>query len=661
MLIERIEDTNRFGRRPRHMLTIADIHYAMSRQIEYVERNLTEQQENKKSKQVERDALDSDTSRQEQRVRGLRDSIGQKRSRRTQMESRNQGSRVEAFGSKLPEILADMQRQRFRGTVLGPIGMHVSLSDRLEANIASVIVERFTGFHLRNFLCTEGADRGVIQDILRRHNAFREHNVILMPRKPRYEVQGIPDAITVLDLMQFDEDKPEVFNAMVDLAGVEKIVVADNETAVSRRFVERDRYGKENFRSGISKAVTIEEGTEVTFRNGNRMSEVSFDACRHLLSTDVSESINAISEELTAEEAALAREQTVLMDLRSRRDVADRAFHAFNPVLQRLSKELSALQRDKRQLDDQLEDARQLNDDDTSALEAEIEEIRATMLTQESLLREEASQLDEDRALESGLKKEKDVIERRRSVLRNRIREQESVVEKFLEQVTLIEKRIRDVRNEIARTDATILTGLAVMNDSIAAHTKQLELAEAETRKLIEGWDGKPLVIAITENTNSLNKKIANLKEKQEKEREKIGLSRRTKAGVSEELSAASAELQTMKSIFDAVREHLKASMANVEERRAAWDRQLRVLQKLVAKKFDVYMQKKGFAGTVKFDHEEKTLRLKTQTDSSGEHNQCNDVRQLSGGERSYTTLCLLLALGLAVRVCRSNAAVSVL
>lgn len=39
-------------------------------------------------------------------------------------------------------------------------------------------------------------------------------------------------------------------------------------------------------------------------------------------------------------------------------------------------------------------------------------------------------------------------------------------------------------------------------------------------------------------------------------------------------------------------------------------------------------------------------LLITTQTDNHDENTQCNDMRQMSGGERSYTTLCLLLALG---------------
>ena len=86
----------------------------------------------------------------------------------------------------------------------------------------------------------------------------------------------------------------------------------------------------------------------------------------------------------------------------------------------------------------------------------------------------------------------------------------------------------------------------------------------------------------------------------------------------------------------------------------------------VVAASFDQYMQKKGFSGSVVFNHEEGTLTIQARPDNLDELTQVEDIRQLSGGkccqlvclrdslrvmapilgERSFTTLSLLLALG---------------
>lgn len=46
------------------------------------------------------------------------------------------------------------------------------------------------------------------------------------------------------------------------------------------------------------------------------------------------------------------------------------------------------------------------------------------------------------------------------------------------------------------------------------------------------------------------------------------------------------------------------------------------------------------------FDYEKGLLGLTYQKDSSNDDSQCSDVKLLSGGERSFATLALLLALG---------------
>mmetsp|Transcript_6512 Transcript_6512/g.8824 ORF Transcript_6512/g.8824 Transcript_6512/m.8824 type:complete len:96 (+) Transcript_6512:2447-2734(+) len=57
-------------------------------------------------------------------------------------------------------------------------------------------------------------------------------------------------------------------------------------------------------------------------------------------------------------------------------------------------------------------------------------------------------------------------------------------------------------------------------------------------------------------------------------------------------------------------------------------------------------LNKKGSSGQIEFLHEDRRLKLVVQKDNTNEMSQTKDVKALSGGERSFTTLSLLLALG---------------
>ena len=95
-----------------------------------------------------------------------------------------------------------------------------------------------------------------------------------------------------------------------------------------------------------------------------------------------------------------------------------------------------------------------------------------------------------------------------------------------------------------------------------------------------------------------------------ERERQQAGLSGRTKQGVMQELNIVTADFIAMKDNYLIVRNDIRTAESNLEKRTIAWKRQLKELSVVIARNFDVYMQKKGQSGTVVFDHHAKTLRL---------------------------------------------------
>ena len=72
---------------------------------------------------------------------------------------------------------------------------------------------------------------------------------------------------------------------------------------------------------------------------------------------------------------------------------------------------------------------------------------------------------------------------------------------------------------------------------------------------------------------------------------------------------------------------------------------------KEVNERFDGYMQRKGFSGRIAFNHSDHRLHVITQTDNLDTNTRSVDIRQCSGGERSFTSFCLLLALDSVVSI----------
>lgn len=61
---------------------------------------------------------------------------------------------------------------------------------------------------------------------------------------------------------------------------------------------------------------------------------------------------------------------------------------------------------------------------------------------------------------------------------------------------------------------------------------------------------------------------------------------------------------------------------------------------------FQYHLSERGYYGKVLFDHVNQTLQLKVQTDDQTlTQGRDKDPRSLSGGEKSFSTICLLLSL----------------
>ena len=63
---------------------------------------------------------------------------------------------------------------------------------------------------------------------------------------------------------------------------------------------------------------------------------------------------------------------------------------------------------------------------------------------------------------------------------------------------------------------------------------------------------------------------------------------------------------------------------------------------------FSMHLQNRGFSGSLHFDHNAQKLKLRVQTGDASQPYE-KDPKSLSGGEKSFATICLLLALWEAI------------
>lgn len=60
---------------------------------------------------------------------------------------------------------------------------------------------------------------------------------------------------------------------------------------------------------------------------------------------------------------------------------------------------------------------------------------------------------------------------------------------------------------------------------------------------------------------------------------------------------------------------------------------------------FMMNLSQRGYTGKLVVDHEKKHLKMQLNVDTSGASQEVHDVRTLSGGERSYSTVCFICSI----------------
>lgn len=97
---------------------------------------------------------------------------------------------------------------------------------------------------------------------------------------------------------------------------------------------------------------------------------------------------------------------------------------------------------------------------------------------------------------------------------------------------------------------------------------------------------------------------------------------------------------------LEKVKRNIDYLESDITRRLKKWKNFRRTISSITGNAFDQTLQRKGQTGTINLDHRDKTLNIVVQKDSRDTQSQIENVKLLSGGERSYATLSLLLALG---------------
>lgn len=565
-------------------------------------------------------------------------------------EARKGRDRASKFGYKVPDLLARINRERhqFQGPVIGPIGARVAIREGCEKWAKALECALFS--MLKSFVVTTVADRNRLFQMMRALDMHKHHSIVLQHNGPRFptDYPAMPLALNLLDALVIEDDL--VFNCLLDQANVDRIGLVEEERTITSQFVEHVN-GADRLTFGLSRILTLNAIT-VSYRLGNEASETCFFPLTNSLSADESGYIANLEQGIATSQQELEAAKQEQAMLNQRITAANAEIRKVSDALQKAHSKLRTLSKRKQDLDAQYLEVQDLGRVDTTELEGEADTLRINL---ESI----AFNIEQTnvgvRALEADLK----VRTNEQAHYKKAVRDLEILsdrqtkeLQEFVNKCNSNEKRVEGLKRNLAVKKAALEEFVANIYDKeTAAYEEKLREAQDNTANLVEDWDGAPLPLTEKDSKVFLDKQIKRLQAQLDEGKRKANLEGYTTDILADRLETAKAAYELKKKEFQIIRDNRNLMSEHVEEKKAKWAASFEKTVRQIQLAFDMYAQKQGATGTVNIDCVKQEMSLIVQMDANDKKTLATDVKNLSGGERSYTTLCLLLALGHVVRI----------
>ena len=529
--------------------------------------------------------------------------------------------------------------------------MHISISEGFEQ--WDKALEKGVGSVLNSFIVVDKQDRFTLQSLMKSidQDLPRRHTIITQPPCARYSIARLPmeDGITIADALLIPDD--DVFNAFVDQTGMDRIALVANEGILDRDYKEVQRNGNDRLKYDLSAVITI-DGTNITFREGNRAADLlKHYQYRGILCRDMGSLIEEKQRSLREYENRIADSQREHSDLSQQLRQISMSVQEFERSMKRNTDDIFKAQREKKRLQQKLGELEESSKIDYSDLESEKEDLDREIINLKDEINKRSFSLNDAKENHKRKTTEKQEIEML-------IRDQANRLEEQMRSIEGICKKREDGRKQKDRKKKRLDHAQREHDeyvkefDRIARMKEQLlTKAHDKTRELITDWDGSPLPLTRKDTRQSMERKARDTKTELEASKKELNLHGYDLPYLMNQFQISKADYESLKTKYELLVSRSKALRVSLKYSKKKITDDMKYLIDQIKNRFDEYCNKQGSAGTIVFNTDEQELELKVQMDNNDTNTKAGDVRNLSGGERSYISFCFLLALGFVVRV----------
>ncbi|TFK33017.1 P-loop containing nucleoside triphosphate hydrolase protein [Crucibulum laeve] len=528
------------------------------------------------------------------------------------------------YGRDIKRVLETIDKMRWAGDKpLGPLGVHVKAKD---PKTWGEVLRNQLGGYLTAFAVTDARDQKQLKKLL--VDSQNSHVLIIIYEKDLFDYRsGEPADNYPTVLRALDISDPYVLRILINQARIERQLLS--KTRKEGQAMLQGIKGGGNCWSadGFGVRVFPEGGTASTplnFRTGN-------DAMNLLLTgrDTASEIQHYRAEKQEAEAAYLALNQSI--------NALKSQFNQARSNFDRLRAEEQKAQEAQRVAKFKVTNLQQEANDDLpvgiagfEAAKEEAEAEKANVLEQFKAVQQQKAALDEvQRSLMTQINEYKQKIDN--------FREEQQIAEKKVEDAVAVRIKAQSDKRHFEKKLADEKKVVAELEDAAKLVQQEFENWTEKAEAYCAKVENPRKVEDVQRNLDSITKALKDREKRQGASVEEL-MKELNKA--KERLEKADKELKQMSMLNKALKASLIVRLARWQEFR----RHIALRCKLV---FQYHLSHRGYFGKVLFNHEQGTLTLKVQTDDqiATQGSRDKDPRSLSGGEKSFSTICLLLSL----------------
>ncbi|MBA0718479.1 hypothetical protein Golax_006226, partial [Gossypium laxum] len=547
----------------------------------------------------------------------------------------HQTNKVTAFGGDgVLRLLREIERHHkaFSMPPIGPIGAHVTL---VNGDTWAPAVERAIGKMLNAFIVTNSEDACALRKCAReaRYNFFPI--VIQRFSRPRLIIpnHSLPQTSHPTTLSVLHSDNPTIYNVLVDVCKAERqVLVKDYNMGRAVAFDQRIPNMLEVFtldgfkmfsRGSVQTVLPINKNLKIGRLRGSFGDQVKeFESHVSNIQQDIYQR-KSRKRELEKKVQDFNRK---LDNKKKRRLDVEREFMAKRMKLQDMQKSHAV-------------DASLLPESTTNELLQEISDGKMVIKKKEALLETLKDKINE--------------AEEKARTLKLSFEDLGESTKGEVEAFQKAEEELTEIEKEIHNAEANKLHYENIMNNKVLPQIKEAEAKYLELEKDRKESYKKASVICPESDIEALGDRDETTTEQLDAKLKRLN---QRLMHESQQYSESIDDLRMLHQekerrilrklhTYKAFRERLDACQKALDLRWKKFQRNASLLRRELTWQFNGHLGKKGISGHINVSYEEKTLSVEVKMPQDASSTIVRDTRGLSGGERSFSTLCFALAL----------------